>query len=388
MNTFFICEVDSFCVVILLLLFWIGSKTTSLTANQKYFNKFIFLTIIFSLSEMADWLFRTCMPISVFAIGLTWLANFAYFISSVSLSKNWLFYVVTKINESKPVSVKKKHIAEIPFVLFSIFVLLTPFTKILFIVTNENLYFRGPGIWIHMTITYMYIFVATLYALIHMRKEKNKRRKQEVFVPLILFIIMPLIASVMQLCKYNTPIVQISLTLDALMIFLSQQTQLVSKDPLTGINNRGQFDRYMDSKIDEMKKSDTILVTMIDVDSFKKINDVYGHLVGDKALIEVATILKNTCAVIQNKVFLARYGGDEFVISAINPPENLQDDLERVLAGKIKESNENSSDEFKISLSVGTVVAPKKSFEKIEDVIKKADKKMYADKQQKKKLKK
>jgi diguanylate cyclase (GGDEF)-like protein len=82
---------------------------------------------------------------------------------------------------------------------------------------------------------------------------------------------------------------------------------------------------------------------MIDVNSFKTINDTYGHAEGDKALVFVADALRQACEHIRATVFIGRYGGDEFVIIIQDPeegehPEQIVETLRTFLAEKQREN--------------------------------------------------
>lgn len=79
-------------------------------------------------------------------------------------------------------------------------------------------------------------------------------------------------------------------------------------DPLTGLANRGRFDRQLAV---ECRKSGRLIVAFVDLDHFKEINDRQGHLVGDQALTAIARRLEG---IVGPNGLIARYGGDEFVI--------------------------------------------------------------------------
>ncbi len=79
------------------------------------------------------------------------------------------------------------------------------------------------------------------------------------------------------------------------------------RDPLTGAYNR----RYMIDKLNELKKTDKFCIVMVDVDHFKKVNDMYGHQTGDEVLKHVFNLLNSN---IRTNDMLARYGGEEFLI--------------------------------------------------------------------------
>ncbi len=83
-------------------------------------------------------------------------------------------------------------------------------------------------------------------------------------------------------------------------------------DALTGIGNRGFFDRRLNSEVERAKRLDTQLaLVMLDIDDFKKVNDTYGHACGDAVLRRLADMLGHS---IRPYDTAARYGGEEFAL--------------------------------------------------------------------------
>jgi len=142
-------------------------------------------------------------------------------------------------------------------------------------------------------------------------------------------------------------------------------------DKLTGVYNRHFFE-------EELKRLDTsrqlpISLIVLDANGLKKINDTYGHSVGDELLIKITKIVNS---VIREEDILARLGGDEF---AIVLPQTDSYAAEQI-ADRIKaESSREKIRDFNISLAVGTAVKTR-SEEDIYDIYNKADNKMYEDK--------
>lgn len=93
---------------------------------------------------------------------------------------------------------------------------------------------------------------------------------------------------------------------------LEEQIVKSKQDGLTKLNNRGAFDEFFTHAIKQFKEQPySLSIVVIDLDDFKRINDTYGHTAGDKTLKVIAnTIIKKT----DQKAFVARFGGEEFVI--------------------------------------------------------------------------
>jgi diguanylate cyclase (GGDEF)-like protein/PAS domain S-box-containing protein len=149
-------------------------------------------------------------------------------------------------------------------------------------------------------------------------------------------------------------------------------------DPLTGLPNRTLFvDRLTTALRRGVRTSQMVSVLFCDLDHFKKVNDTFGHAVGDAVLAEVATRLEQAC---RAEDTVARIGGDEFVVlvEGIDPDEALPSLVSRVraafhqpfLAGGVR-----------VNLSVSVGVASTTADDQDGDVLLgRADRAMYADK--------
>ncbi len=87
---------------------------------------------------------------------------------------------------------------------------------------------------------------------------------------------------------------------------------LAQKDPLTGLYNHGRINELLEIEIERAKRGGEIFsIIMLDIDDLKLINDTYGHIVGDRLLKDVATILRDSSRFVDS---IGRYGGDEFLM--------------------------------------------------------------------------
>ncbi|MBL4631781.1 MAG: diguanylate cyclase [Paraglaciecola sp.] len=151
-------------------------------------------------------------------------------------------------------------------------------------------------------------------------------------------------------------------------------------DALTGIRNRSYFDKKYQAEIRRSRREKTQLsVVMIDIDHFKKVNDQYGHLVGDECIKTVALTLQTLLKRPSDAV--CRYGGEEFAL--ILPSTDLEGALvlvERLRAEIEKNSiqTEGGSVNITISAGIGTAIADLNQPEDI--ILALADKQLYAAK--------
>ncbi len=155
--------------------------------------------------------------------------------------------------------------------------------------------------------------------------------------------------------------------------------RLVSTDPLTGVFNRRFFFASLDEEFDQgyppVRRRYAII--LLDVDHFKNINDRYGHLVGDQALVTVADTLRKYVRV---RDIVARYGGEEFVIYM---PDTAAGEA-RAVAERIRRMIEEQTlflHGFAVTVSMGIAV---KAFEDeaipFDEVLRRADTALYAAK--------
>lgn len=102
-------------------------------------------------------------------------------------------------------------------------------------------------------------------------------------------------------------------------------TRQSSMDALTGIYNRGKFDSDFKYWVDYSKRYQIPLsLVLFDFDEFKKINDMYGHLVGDDVLVQSVNLI---CGSIRQTDIFARWGGEEFVLLLTNTEKNMAIDI-------------------------------------------------------------
>ncbi|MGH1368665.1 MAG: diguanylate cyclase [Maritimibacter sp.] len=101
--------------------------------------------------------------------------------------------------------------------------------------------------------------------------------------------------------------------MDALRSGFKEQLDLAMIDPLTGVYNRRYANAYLARVTSEMAHADQPLALMLlDLDRFKRVNDTYGHMVGDQVLVETAKRLQDN---LRDMDLLARFGGEEFLIA-------------------------------------------------------------------------
>jgi len=152
-------------------------------------------------------------------------------------------------------------------------------------------------------------------------------------------------------------------------------------DSLTGLCNRYLLFDQLNNEMEEYGKNGLLAVLFIDLDGFKKINDTYGHILGDHLLKEVAARIKH---IVRNIDTVARLAGDEFVVvlSNLNTPDEasiVAHKIRRAIAEKYKLTDII----IRITASIGISLYPS-NVDNAEDLLKRADDAMYSVKARKK----
>jgi len=158
-----------------------------------------------------------------------------------------------------------------------------------------------------------------------------------------------------------------------------QTEKLALTDGLTGLYNHRRFQERLSEEIARCERNPQPLsLVMIDLDHFKRVNDQYGHPVGDTVLRGVAKLLKES---IRKVDLAARYGGEEFVLLLVGTdPAGAHRLAERIREAGERLSFRAEGREFRISLSLGLASYPADARRK-EDLIERADQALYRAKQ-------
>jgi diguanylate cyclase (GGDEF)-like protein len=150
-----------------------------------------------------------------------------------------------------------------------------------------------------------------------------------------------------------------------------QLSDLATKDSLTGVGNRRALDhKLIEVLANQARRPSDISLLLLDLDHFKKINDEYGHMVGDQILIRIAEIIETRIRITDS---LYRFGGEEFVIM----PLELNLEQAESFANQLRELVEKQElvTEKKVTISMGA--AQYQAGETSESWLKRADEALY-----------
>jgi diguanylate cyclase (GGDEF)-like protein len=251
----------------------------------------------------------------------------------------------------------------------------TPFTGAGFIYNGTNVYERTPGTYFIIFVDLMYLLAA--YIVVFRARYRMGRRKTRA---LLGFALPPAAGGILEIFFPFLDITWPLMTISLLVNYLAVQNEQILFDHLTGVNNRRSLDIALRRKINGSQRSDFLGLLLIDLDKFKSINDTYGHLEGDTALEATAQILRKC---FHHGDFIARYGGDEFLVIVDMHDKNDIQLIEKRVQTQVSAWNRTSGKPWKIEFSIGSISYPPDAAVLPEDCLREIDLRLYEKKKAK-----
>ena len=335
-------ELNGFCLAILLLIYLTIRLQNKYLLDQKLFQVLLCTTTTILFLDSYMWLIDGTTDPYLRIVYL--IVTALYYTLNPFICFLWCLYTDNYINRNTARIKKTALLISAPAFINMILSVASMFTNVLFYIDDKGVYHRGT-LFGYMALTSLfYLMYAMIYAIVNHKKLLAKE-----YVVLLAFPIPPLIGGVLQSLFYGVSLIWACVTISLLLIFINFQNAQLGKDHLTGLYNRRALDSFLQSKVQGNTRK-LVAGVMIDLNSFKEINDTYGHECGDRVLQYTAEILQKT---FRKNDFVARFGGDEFVVIM---EINSKDDLSKVI-DRLHENTDqfNSRDmlPYKIDLSVG-----------------------------------
>ena len=300
-----------------------------------------------------------------------------YFLATAAMCFFWFIYF-EYLRETRFVKRRRYVLYSTSILWLMVIALLANlFNHSLFYIDESGVYRRGPFFILTYILSYSYVLIAFIRVMINLKRDTEATNK-DLLIRLAFFPLFPGISGVLQFIYPRLPIACAAISITTLYLYLTWVDQLISLDPLTGLNNRKQLTHTFNNLSKSHEDQDKIRLYLIDVNHFKQINDTYGHLQGDNALKIIAEALKAACKGANRGTVIARYGGDEFVILVSENNNDETIDLKERIKEKLKELSKKKSVPFELTVSVGSACSD--NGDSLKDLILKADKAMYMEK--------
>ena len=301
-----------------------------------------------------------------------------YFFATATMCFFWFLYFEYFQNSPFVESRRRMRLSSVLVWIMVVLLMINPFNGMLFYVDADGIYRRGPLFILQYILSYLYVFTTSIRALAGVF-DKSRQSKRKTLIRLSIFPILPACAGIGQFIYPQLPLACVVISLSTLVMYLQWIEQMISVDPLTRLNNRKQLNYYYEHTVQNMD-DDAVYLLLIDVNKFKSINDMYGHIEGDEALMRVAEALRKGCAKYPYRANIARYGGDEFVILVRADNDRMVEELKTKINTELSALNEKAGAPYDLTISTGAarVVLNKD----IHELINQADIQMYKEKKE------
>lgn len=243
-------------------------------------------------------------------------------------------------------------VLSIPIIGMGVFAVVSYWNDMLFGINDEFKFF--PGTW-HVLIylvCYSYVVAASIHAVYQVISAQDYNNRREA-ASILYFLGGFVMAVPFFVLSKDTPVVHIGEMLALMTAYFSFQELQIRTDNLTDMNNRSMLIIYLEERMAHYKipTGQGLYLIMLDLDRFRNINDVYGHLEGDKALTKMAGILKSVAA--DYGCFVGRYGGDKFCIVHEAKTDREIIDICQDIRVRLETSNVLNKEKYQLEASIG-----------------------------------
>ena len=366
--------IGAFSLIISLVIYISYRKNFAETYDVLLLRRMQLSVMVTLLSDMGNWYLDGKGGALVTV--LNYICTMVHFIMQIVVVIAWWRYASYRISGRKMPPKAEVAFVWLPLALIILVILSTPWTHLYFYLDEANVYHRGILSLPMYLINLLYPLSVSAIALVRGLRESYRERRSELLT-IAMFPVLPVIGGMMQTASFGLSIIWPSAVISSLIILLHKESQAILQDPLTGLNNRRNVERLF--RIYEEHQNRSFIIMIMDLDNFKYINDHFGHTLGDQALVESAKILRSTFS--GSQAFLARYGGDEFIVAIPHGSQTLAEET----AARVRESFEayQKTDQFPypLSVSIGYAVNGQEEGLSLPDLLRKADDRMYRDKE-------
>ena len=348
--TFFYTEANAVCIIIFVMLLIKDLGGVGRQAKQITFINIVIAHIFYFISDIC-WvlILARIIPYTTLSVSLVNISN-AIFLSIIT--SFWFVYVELSQGEKYITQTKARFIALIPAMFETVLIIF------LFAVFPETMIqddgMPTTGYYVaFLAIPLIYVVASTARSFLRaFQKENFAVRKQ--YLACAIYPIIISITGVLQTLWLAAPFFCFGSTIMMLYVYIISLNDQVSIDELTRLNNRTQLKKYVAGESSKQNNDrSTRYILMIDLNKFKQINDQYGHVEGDMALKRTADALKAACGDNVLKTFIARYGGDEFIIITKTDNEELVKELCHTIKDTVIRLNDEAGAKYELTASIG-----------------------------------
>lgn len=365
-------EINLISVILVLIIKYKTAGLSKMVAQRNFANA-IHAQIVFFLSDTLTVMSEN--GIIPYSPALIMAAKTVYFLFTMLMCFCWFVYF-EHIQASLFVR-NRRNVMLSSVLVWVMGALLTVnlFNGMLFYTDEQGEYHRGRLFIILYLLSYIYVFITCLRALIGIF-DKRKIAQRKTLIYLALFPVAPAGAGIVQFIRPDLPVACAALSIATLIMYLNWTDEMIAVDPLTKLSNRKHLSYYYDQW--QQEPAEPLTLMMVDANKFKGINDTYGHVQGDAALVRIADALRLACRETGKRSNIARYGGDEFVVLIRSKDEAAISNLKSRISEHLARLNTEADAPYELTVSIGWATAERDT--PLKDLIVQADEQLYAEK--------
>lgn len=371
-------EVNLFSVAILCMLFFWFRRGKDNSMSSRWYTAVLALFILSFTSNAAWGLIRGLSTSLAAHLGLQFFFKTMFLVFLNLAVFAWVGYSETELGNREFNDVDQLKVFFLPILFILVVVCTNGYTKVIFDIDVHGKYHMEDLFQAQMGIYVFYTGITGIRMLVKAMYESDPTKKSQM-LQMGSFPLSFLLSWLLKiLIGDEFPVICVFVTLWLLFVFVGSTSEQVSTDKLTQIHNRQNLLTHINMKI--RTHEDRLFLIMMDIDYFKRINDTYGHQEGDQALIRTANALKSAAQNMTRRPYLARYGGDEFMVVA--EAENIEEiqALCEEIQNQLDYFGTWSEKKYQMSLSIG--IAEWQEGMKQKDLIEAADQTLYRVKEE------
>ena len=348
MEAILYAEIYLFCIIIVWLCKYWSDQRSSHSASERWLHAALIGFLVSFVSNFLFTLVNRILPPFFLTRPGSWAFKTVYHIMLCFGVFAWCGYADTECRGALFTTRKRVMISAIPLLAMIALILSNLWTHRMFDI-GEGGYVRGGLFQLEMGILVAVTSAFSVKLMMRSVQETDPIKRGHMHL-VASFPLCLAVAWVLTRAGEGFPIICVAITIELLCLYMGTSTQQISMDKLTQVNNRQNLLSFLDYKV--LNHSERLFLFMMDLDYFKSINDTYGHLEGDDALIRAAKALKMACGNYRRRPYVARYGGDEFIV-VIESTKAEADALLANIHENLENLNKASNKPYKLAFSIG-----------------------------------
>ena len=374
---FYYVQAHIACILLLSIVFYKIVRGVNKQASQIYLGNLVVTLMLYYMAEI----FWALVDGSVISSSPTmlYLSNiFTYILISVAA---YYWYIISEaLQRDKLIeNTVLRRLLATPVLVSALLVVTAYRTGLVFYVDENGKLVNGSFYVILVIVPFAYLIASSVKAFSRFAN-RDRYVDRNIYFMIGVFPFAPIILGAMQAIYWRVPFLCYGTVAAVYYVYLTTQDNLISIDPLTQTNNRNQLYKYLVQKMRSEEQGLSLFLIMVDIDRLRDINEAYGHAEGDRALNRVATAIKDACQGSRSRMFVSRYGADEFVVVAEMAYRAEAAWLADQIKNEVKRATNVDAAPYDIHVSIGISQYDYQAPVTIQSFIARADSDLYQNK--------